>query len=62
MQYDTGSKVFRDRVAATANDRVEQLRRSFGKSGIDFIHINAQDDVIDPLVKFFRMRARRMRR
>ena len=61
-QYDTGSTSFRDRIAATATARVEELRRSFGKSGIDFIHIDAQVDVVDPLVKFFRMRAGRMRR
>lgn len=59
--FDTGSKAFREQVAATANDRVEKLRRSFGNSGIDFIHIDAQGDVVDPLVKFFRMRQRRMR-
>ena len=61
VQCDAGSKTFRDHVAAAAEKRVEDLRRSFGRSGIDFIHIDAQGDVVDPLVKFFRMRQRRMR-
>ena len=61
-RYDTSSSLFRDRVKATAVNRVESLRRTFGSSGIDFIHIDAQGDVVDPLVKFFRMRERRMRR
>ncbi len=61
-QYDTSSAVFRDRVKATAASRVDSLRRMFGSSGIDFIHIDSQADVVDPLVKFFRMRERRMRR
>jgi uncharacterized protein (DUF58 family) len=59
--YDSKSKSFRDHVARAANSRVEELRRTFGRSGIDFIHIDAQGDVLDPLVKFFRMRERRMR-
>lgn len=59
--YDTSSKSFRQQVASAAGTRVDELRRSFGKSGIDFIHINAQGDVLDPLVKFFQMRKGRMR-
>ncbi|WP_231743782.1 DUF58 domain-containing protein [Stieleria neptunia] len=61
VQCDAGSKLFRDHLAAAAEKRVEDLRRTFGRSGIDFIHIDAQGDVVDPLVKFFRMRQRRMR-
>lgn len=61
-QYDTGSRAFRQRVAAMAENRVDQLRRQFQSSKIDFIHIDASGSVVDPLVKFFRMRERRMRR
>lgn len=60
-QFDTQSQMFRDHVATTADNRVEELRRTFGRVGIDFIHVDAQGDVVDPLVKFFRMRQRRMR-
>ena len=61
-RYDTSSKAFREQVSAAAESRIESLRRKFGNAGIDFIHIDAQGDVIDPLVKFFRMRMRRMGR
>ena len=60
--YDTGSPSFRREVALASTERIEQLRRDFGRSGIDFIHIDASQSVVDPLVKFFRMRERRMRR
>lgn len=60
--YDTGSRRFREHVGRLANERVEGLRRSFRSSNIDFIHINAAGSIVDPLVKFFRMRERRMRR
>ncbi|QDV11416.1 hypothetical protein CA51_12790 [Rosistilla oblonga] len=62
QRYDTGSIAFRDHVAAASEDRIDQLRRSFGSSGIDFIHIDASKSVVDPLVRFFRMRSRRMHR
>lgn len=61
-EYDTGSRTFRQQVATLAEDRVEQLRRQFQRSKIDFIHIDASGSVVDPLVKFFRMREGRMRR
>ncbi|MCA9140756.1 MAG: DUF58 domain-containing protein [Planctomycetales bacterium] len=60
-QVDTQSEAFRDYVATTATARIDELRRTFGRAGIDFIHVDAQGDVVDPLVKFFRMRQRRMR-
>jgi uncharacterized protein (DUF58 family) len=60
--YDTSSAAFRRSLADQANERLEQLRHSFQGSGIDFIHIDASGSVVEPLVKFFRMRERRMRR
>lgn len=61
-RYDTGSTTFRQQVAQTSSERIETLRHTFQSSNIDFIHIDASGSVVDPLVKFFRMRARRMRR
>ncbi len=60
--YDTGSLAFRRQVAAQASQRIERLRHQFRSSRIDFIHIDASGSVVDPLVKFFRMRERRLRR
>jgi hypothetical protein len=45
-----------------AENRIEDLRRAFRSSDIDFIHIDASGSIVDPLVRFFRMRERRMRR
>jgi uncharacterized protein (DUF58 family) len=61
-QYDTGSVAFRHRLGELASQRIERLKQDFGSSGIDFIHIDASRSVVDPLVRFFRMRERRMRR
>jgi len=61
-QYDTSSAAFRRTFTERSQTRIDELQRTFGRSGIDFIHIDAQSDVVEPLVKFFRMRKRRMRR
>jgi uncharacterized protein (DUF58 family) len=60
--YDTGSSSFRDQVKRASKQRLVDLERSFGRSGIDFIHIDASESVVEPLVRFFRMRERRTRR
>lgn len=59
---DTGSKSFRDSVKRQAETRITELGRTFRRSNIDFIHIDAGGSVVDPLVRFFHMRERRMRR
>ncbi len=61
-RYDTGSRAFRQQVASLAKNRIETLRHQFQSAKIDFIHIDASGSVVDPLVRFFRMRERRMRR
>ncbi len=60
--YDTGSAAFRDYLASAAAARVRDLEHRLRASGIDFIHIDAAGSVVDPLVRFFRMRERRSRR
>jgi uncharacterized protein (DUF58 family) len=59
---DTGSQAFRRHLREAAAERVRSLERRFRASGIDFIHIDAGGSVVDPLVHFFRMRERRIRR
>ncbi len=58
---DTGSKAFRTEVHERTQARVRDLAGRFAAVGIDFIHVDAAGDVIDPLVRFFRMRALRGR-
>ena len=60
--YDTGSSTFRQAYAHLADQRVRKLSESFAAAKIDFVHIDASGSVVEPLVKFFRMRERRMRR
>ncbi len=61
-RYDAGSSAFRTQLERLARSRVAQLERDFRRSKIDFIHIDATGSVVEPLVRFFRMRERRMRR
>jgi uncharacterized protein (DUF58 family) len=60
--YDTGSRSFREAVARDAEARVRSVEHRMRSAGIDFIHIDAAGSVVDPLVRFFRMRERRLRR
>ena len=60
--YDTGSVAFRTQLAERSEHRLRNLERRLRSSGIDFIHIDAASSVVEPLVKFFRMRERRQRR
>lgn len=56
--YDTG---FRKSFVELTMKRFEEQEIFFRKSGIDFIDIRTDKPYINPLVKFFAMRARRMR-
>ena len=59
---DTGSRSFRETVRPVAGARAKVLERRLRSLGIDFIHVDASGDVVDPLVRFFRMRGKRRRR
>jgi uncharacterized protein (DUF58 family) len=56
---DTGSAAARDAVRAASEARVAHLERRLRARGIDFVHIDAGGSVVDPLVRFFRMREKR---
>jgi uncharacterized protein (DUF58 family) len=60
--YDTSSAPFRRELEASARERVRKLERGFRSWGIDFIHIDTSESVVEPLVRFFRMRGKRARR
>jgi len=59
---DTGSRSFRESIGPVAAGRVKLLERRFRSIGIDFVHVDAGGDVVEPLVRFFRMRDKRRRR
>ena len=58
---DTSSRAFRSEVEERGSERVRDLAKRFAGLGIDFIHVDAAGDVVDPLVRFFRMREGRGR-
>ena len=60
--FDTSSRAFREAVAHNAADRLATLERRLGRRGIDFVHVDVSGSIVDPLVRFFRMRERRTRR
>jgi uncharacterized protein (DUF58 family) len=59
---DTQDPHTRAEVARRARERLERLEREFAASGIDLVRIDATRPVVDPLLAFFRMRERRLRR
>lgn len=59
---DTGAARFRESVAPRLAERARRLEHRFRSLGIDFIHVDAAGDVVEPLVRFFRMREKRGRR
>jgi len=60
--YDTASTAFREKVALESAARVRDLEHRLRSAGIDFIHIDAAGSIVEPLVRFFKMRGRRSRR
>jgi uncharacterized protein (DUF58 family) len=60
--YDTASAAFREKLASVSAARVRDLEHRLRSSGIDFIHIDAAGSIVEPLVRFFKMRERRSRR
>ena len=59
---DTESEEFRAAVAAHARERADRLNRELRSAGIDTITIDATASVVEPLLAFFRMREKRIRR
>lgn len=59
---DTGSGALREAMRRDAEQRTERLEGEFRSAGIDLVTIDATRPVIEPLLKFFRMRERRTRR
>jgi uncharacterized protein (DUF58 family) len=59
---DTHSPGLREELASLARTRIERLGGELRSAGVDMIRIDATRPVIDPLLAFFRMRERRLRR
>ena len=59
---DTNSPAVRTAMQADAQARAEALERDLRTVGVDLVTIDAAQSVVEPLVRFFRMRERRNRR
>ena len=59
---DTRSRAFRDELSSRAAARREQLKDQLRATGMDLVVFDASGSMVDPLLKFFRERERRLRR
>lgn len=59
---DTGSTGFCEQFEEAVKQRIADLRTRLGRRGIDLIHVDVSQPVVDPLIRFFHMRERRLRR
>ncbi len=58
MLVDTGSKSFRDYYRATVAKRLDTLRSTLRSAGVDQIAVTTDSDYVEPLVRFFKKRAK----
>jgi uncharacterized protein (DUF58 family) len=59
---DTRSPEFRTDLAMRAKDRQDTLRDQLRATGMDLVVFDASGSMVDPLLRFFRERERRLRR
>ena len=59
---DSSSAVVRERYKENALERIRQTERNFRASKIDFIHVDCSKSIVEPLIRFFKMREQRRRR
>ena len=56
---DSSSRTLRARYRAEALAREDARRRLFGAAGVDEIYLRTDRPYVEPLLRFFRLRARR---
>jgi uncharacterized protein (DUF58 family) len=61
ITIDTSSAAFRSRYAALGTERTTRLEDLFASMGVDHIGIVTDDNYVRDLVRFFRLRERRLR-
>ena len=59
---DTRSRAFRDELGKRAETRRKELSDQLRATGMDLVVFDAAGSMVDPLLKFFRERERRLRR
>lgn len=59
--WDIGSAGTRQSYKAAREARMASLRQLFASLGIDWIHVKSESSVLEPVVRFFRERARKLK-
>jgi uncharacterized protein (DUF58 family) len=59
---DTHSPAFREAFTSAAKAREDELRNQLRATGMDLVTFDASGSMVDPLLRFFRERERRLRR
>jgi uncharacterized protein (DUF58 family) len=59
---DTRSAAFRDELGRRARTRQDELRDQLRATGMDLVVFDAAGSMVDPLLRYFRERERRLRR
>jgi hypothetical protein len=62
LLLDTGSRRVRDAFTQAARRRREELLQLLHSSGADLIEVSTDGGHLDALIRFFRLRERRLRR
>ena len=59
---DTGSRAVREAFARNALDRREAIQQLTRSTGVDLVEVTTDGGHLDALVRFFKLRQRRLRR
>ncbi len=59
---DTSDKKIRSSFYALSTNKMDELLHNFKSMNVDYVNIFTDKPYVEPLIKFFRMRARRLRR
>jgi uncharacterized protein (DUF58 family) len=62
LLLDTGSRTVRDAYARAARERRDALRQLTRSAGIDLVEVATDGTHLDALIRFFKLRERRLRR
>jgi uncharacterized protein (DUF58 family) len=58
---DTSDRVFLESYFESSQEEMNDLEKKFQKMNVDLIQIIANENYLDPLVKFFKMRSKKIR-
>jgi len=60
MLVDTSSAYFRDKFSEIAKQDLNETIKIFRASQIDYIIIKTDESTVDPIIRFFKMRSKRL--